>query len=49
MLAMSLGESLRLIDTYEIMYRIAYWTSPNAEEVNKIKLAAFDATIHGDK
>lgn len=31
------------------MHRITYWTSPNAEEVNSIKLAAFDAMIHGDK
>ena len=49
MLTMSPGESLRLIDTYEIMHRIAYWTSPNAEEMNRIRLAAFDAMIHGDK
>ena len=49
MLAMSPAESLRLIDTYEIMHRIAYWTSPNAEEMNRLKLAAFDAMIHGDK
>lgn len=49
MLAMSPAESLQLIDTYEIMHRIAYWTSPNAEEMNGIKLTAFDAMIHGDK
>lgn len=49
MLAMSPAESLRLIDIYEIMHRIAYWTSPNAEEMNRIKLTAFDAMIHGDK
>ena len=49
MFTMSPGESLRLIDTYEIMQRIAYWISPNAEDMNRIKLAAFDAMIHGDK
>lgn len=49
MLTMSPGESLRLIDTYEIMHRIAYCTSPNVEEMNRIKLTSFDAMIHGDK
>ena len=49
MLTMAPGESLRLIDTYEIMHRIAYWTSPNAEEMYRIRLAAFDSMIHGDK
>lgn len=49
MLTMSPGESLRLIDIYEIMHRIAFSASPNAEETNKIKLAAFNAMIHGDK
>lgn len=49
MLTMSPGESLRLIDIYEIMHQIAFRTSPNAEETNRIKLAAFNAMIHGDK
>ena len=31
------------------LHRIAYCTSPNAEEMNRIKLAAFDVMIHGDK
>lgn len=43
------SQSLRLVDIYEIMHRIAFWKSPNAEETTGIKLTAFNAMIHGDK
>lgn len=31
------------------MHRIAFGSSPNVEEINRLKLEAFDAMIHGDK
>ena len=49
MLLMPLSELLRLVDVYEIMHRIAFRCSANTEELDRIKLAAFDAMIHGDK
>ena len=46
--AMRSADALRLIDTYEIMHRIAFGDSVKTDEINRIKLAAFDAMIHGD-
>lgn len=43
------GDALRLIDSYEFMHRIAFQCPAKPEELNKVKLAAFDAMIHGDK
>lgn len=46
---MTLSDAVRVIGTYEIMYRIANWTSAKPIEIDNVKLAAFDAMIHGDK
>ena len=48
-LTMSPAEALQLVDTYEIMHRIAFQCSANAGELDRIKLAAFDAMLHSDK
>ena len=40
---------MRLTDSYEFMHRIAFQCPAKPEELNKVKLAAFDAMIHGDK
>jgi len=42
-------DALKLIDTYEFMFRIAFQYPAKSEELNKVKLAAFDAMMHGDK
>ena len=41
--------AMRLVESYEIMHRLAFNTSAKNEELNGIKLAAFDAMIHGDR
>lgn len=46
---MSLADTERVIDTYEIMYQIVNWTSAKLIEIDNVKLTAFDAMIHGDK
>lgn len=46
---MSPAEALQLADAYEIMQRIAYGQSVRSEEINRVRLEAFDAMIHGDK
>lgn len=47
--AMRPSDALMVIDSYEIMYRIANWTSRRPCEIDRVKLAAFDAMIRGDK
>lgn len=49
LLVMQPADALSLIDSYEFMHRIAFQSPAKAEELNKVKLAAFDAMIHGDK
>lgn len=49
LMVMQPADALKLIDTYEFVYRIAFQCPVKTEELNKVKLAAFDAMIHGDK
>lgn len=49
LLSMSPSDAVRVIDTYEVMYRIANWTSVKPIEIDNVKLTAFEAMIHGDK
>ena len=49
LLVMQPADALRLIDTYDFMHRIAFNCPAKVEELNKVKLAAFDAMLHGDK
>lgn len=46
---MTPGDALLLIEAYGLMYRLAYRGAAPQDYVDKYKLAAFDALIHGDK
>ena len=49
LLAMTPSDALKLVDTYEIMHQIAYRSSAKSADTTPVKLAAFDAMLHGDK
>lgn len=49
LLSMPSSDAVRIIDSYEIMYRIANWTSEKPVEIDNVKLAAFEALVRGDK
>lgn len=49
MISFSPGEALSLVDTYDFMYRIACRQHADKDYLDKIRLAAFEACIHGDK
>lgn len=42
------GDALRLADTYDLMHRIAFRTPVPVGSIEKIRMDAFDARIHGD-
>ncbi len=45
----SAGDALMLTDAYDLMHRIAFRRPADNEYLNSIRLAAFEARIHGDK
>lgn len=47
--SMSPADAVRVIDAYEIMYRIANRTSVKPDEIDRVKLTVFDAMIRGDR
>lgn len=46
--AMSAADALRVVDAYEAMHRIAFWTPADPSLTARIKLAAFEAMMAGD-
>ena len=46
--AMSAADALRVVDAFEAMHRIAFWTPAEPALTARIKLAAFEAMIAGD-
>lgn len=46
---MTAGDALALIDSYDMMHRIAYCRQSPRQFTDRYKLQAFDARIHGDK
>lgn len=46
---MSAGEALSLIDVYDIAHRIAFRRPADRRMIDRIKLSAFEARLHGDK
>ena len=46
--AMSAADALRVVDAYEAMHRIAFWTPADPALTACIKLAAFEAMMAGD-
>lgn len=49
MVSFSPGEALSLADTYDVMYRIACQQHADKDYLDRIRLAAFEACVHGDK
>lgn len=46
--AMPAADALRVVDAFEAMHRIAFWTSADPALTARIKLAAFEAMMAGD-
>ena len=46
--AMSAADALRVVDAFEAMHRIAFWTPADPALTARIKLAAFEAMMAGD-
>lgn len=49
LMTMALSDAIMIVDSYEIMFRIANRTSATPAETNSVKLACFEAMISGDK
>ena len=46
---MTPSDAIAVIEAYELIHKIAYWGAPDINNINQVKLNAFDKMIHGDK